>query len=66
MRALVFILLLAPLGAISAPDQDGFIWIDANTRIKTKPESAAGGSSAPEKAPEPQRKPKARKKADKE
>ncbi len=31
---------------------DGFIWIDANTRIKVKKVStAAGGASAAEKAP---------------
>jgi hypothetical protein len=37
---------------------DGFIWIDANTRIKVKPApSAAGGASAPEKkAPESSKK----------
>ncbi len=39
---------------------DGFIWIDANTRIKVKPTaSAAGGASAPEtekKAPESSKK----------
>jgi hypothetical protein len=34
----------------AAAADDGFIWIDANTRIKVKPTaSAAGGASAPEK-----------------
>ena len=33
-------------------EDDGFIWIDANTRIKVKKVStAAGGASAAEKAP---------------
>jgi len=43
-------------------DDDGFIWIDANTRIKVKPVSttAGSGATAPEKAPE-----KAPKKAEK-
>jgi hypothetical protein len=38
----------------AAAADDGFIWIDANTRIKVKPTaSAAGGARAPEKkAPE--------------
>ena len=34
-------------------DDDGFIWIDANTRIKVKPVSAGGGAT---KAPEAPRK----------
>ena len=41
------------LSAIAAAnnDDDGFVWIDANTRIKVKPVSTAGGgTSAPEKA----------------
>ena len=35
-------------------NDDGFIWIDANTRIKVKPVSttAGSGATAPEKAPE--------------
>jgi hypothetical protein len=34
-------------------EDDGFIWIDANTRIKVKKVStAAGGASAPGKAPQ--------------
>ena len=41
----------------SANNDDGFVWIDANTRIKIKPVStvnpapttAGGGTSAPEK-----------------
>jgi hypothetical protein len=34
----------------AAAADDGFIWIDANTRIKVKPTaSAASGATAPEK-----------------
>ena len=41
---------------------DGFIWIDANTRIKVKPVAvkpapdAAAGATAPEKAPKKEEK----------
>ena len=43
----------------AANNDDGFVWIDANTRIKIKPVStvnpaptnAGGGTSAPEKSP---------------
>jgi len=41
-------------GAANA-DDDGFVWIDANTRIKVKPVSAGGGAGAT-KAPEAPRK----------
>lgn len=42
-----------PCGIAAANNDDGFVWIDANTRIKVKPVSttASGGTSAPEKAP---------------
>ena len=41
-----------PCGIAAANNEDGFIWIDANTRIKVKKVStAAGGASAAEKAP---------------
>lgn len=65
MRALMFLLLLGPLAALGAESHDGFVWIDANTKVKSKPESAAAGGSAPEKAPEPSKKPKSKRKADK-
>lgn len=42
--------------AAAANNDDGFIWIDANTKIRLKPVgSAAAGASAPEKAPEPKK-----------
>jgi hypothetical protein len=43
-----------PFGVAAANNgDDGFIWIDANTRIKVKPVSSTAGSGAtvPEKAP---------------
>lgn len=40
-------------GAAAQKNDDGFVWIDANTKIRLKPiGSAATGASAPEKAPE--------------
>jgi hypothetical protein len=55
-------LLLCGVAAISfsvaaANNDDGFVWIDANTKIKLKPiGSAAGGASAPEKEPKKEEK----------
>jgi hypothetical protein len=51
MRLLVVLLALPFAASAAAPDSDGFIWIDANTRIKAPP-TAAGGGTAPQKAPE--------------
>ena len=59
MAVLRYLLLAGVFGlpygiAAANNDDDGFIWIDANTRIKVKPVSttAGGGATAPEKAPE--------------
>jgi hypothetical protein len=43
-----------PCGIAAANNDDGFVWIDANTRIKVKPisTSAGTGASAPEKTSE--------------
>ena len=43
-----------PCGIAAANNDDGFVWIDANTRIKVKPISttAGTGASAPEKTSE--------------
>jgi hypothetical protein len=59
-------LLLCGVAAVSfsaaaANNDEGFIWIDANTKIKLKPVgstagSAATGASAPEKAPKKEEK----------
>ena len=54
MRLLVLLLAFPFAASAAAPGDDGFIWIDANTRIKVvKPVSAGTGATAPEKAPEP-------------
>jgi hypothetical protein len=53
-RALTLAAVLAtPYGIAAANNDDGFVWIDANTRIKVKPvsTSAGSGASAPEKSP---------------
>src|SRR6185503_20403993 len=74
MAALRYLLVASLLGlpfgiAAANNDDDGFIWIDANTRIKVKPVSttAGGGATAPEKAPKKdekdEKKEKAKKKA---
>jgi hypothetical protein len=55
---LSLLLCLAPVAA--ANNDDGFIWVDANTKIKLKPIGAAGSGST--KAPE---EPKKRKKPEK-
>jgi hypothetical protein len=55
------LLCCAPFAVCAANnDDDGFVWIDANTKIKVKPVSAASGAS---KAP--QEEPKKTKKAEK-
>jgi len=58
MAFLRYLLLASMLGlpfgiAAANNEDDGFIWIDANTRIKVKPVSttAGSGATAPETAP---------------
>jgi len=58
MAVLRYLLLTSLLGfpfgiAAANNEDDGFIWIDANTRIKVKPVSTTAGSGAtvPETAP---------------
>ena len=55
LRSILFAAVLAlPCGIAAANNEDdGFIWIDANTRIKVKPVSttAGSGATAPETAP---------------
>lgn len=62
MVRLLALLLFVSFSAAAANNDDGFVWIDANTKIRIKPIGrAASGASAPEqKAPEPP--PKATKK----
>jgi hypothetical protein len=46
------VLSVSGVAAANNETDDGFIWIDANTRIKVKKVStAAGGASAVDKAP---------------
>jgi hypothetical protein len=58
------VLSLSGVAAANNETDDGFIWIDANTRIKIKPVStvkpspAASGATAPEKKTEKKEKPK--------
>jgi hypothetical protein len=62
--AMLLKLLLCGAVAVSfsvgaANNEDGFVWIDANTKIRLKPiGNAAAGASAPEKAPEEPKKQK--------
>jgi len=67
IRFLLCFMLTAAFGIAAANNEtsdDGFIWIDANTRIKVKristlkPSPAAAGATAPEKKPEKKEKPK--------
>ena len=58
------VLSLSGVAAANNETDDGFIWIDANTRIKVKristvkPSPAATGATAPEKKTEKKEKPK--------
>ena len=65
MRLTVLLCALAfSATGLAADADDGFIWIDANTRIKVKPLKADAGATAapaPKDAPKPEKKEKARK-----
>ena len=60
-RLLLCGVLMLSFPVLAQNKDDGFVWLDANTKIKVKKtaDGAAGGASAPEKAPK-----KARKKAE--
>jgi hypothetical protein len=61
MRKLV--LLLALFAFSAAANDDGFIWVDANTKIKVTPiGSAAGGATKAPEAPKKDKKPEKPKK----
>jgi len=66
LRSILFAAVLAlPYGIAAANNEDdGFIWIDANTRIKVKPVSttAGSGATAPEASPKKVEKKEKRKK----
>ena len=71
MTRLLALLVLAffALPASAANPDDGFVWLDANTKIRLKPIGSAGaaaGGSAPEKAvPEQAKKDKQEKRSKK-
>ena len=51
MRKFMLLLALSALSAaVAADDGDGFIWLDANTKIRIKPIGSAGAGAT--KAPE--------------
>jgi len=56
---LSLLLFFAPAAAANN-DDNGFIWVDANTKIKVKPigSAATGGTQAPEPKKEKKEKPK--------
>jgi hypothetical protein len=60
--AMLLKLLLCGVAAVcfsarAAGNDDGFVWIDANTKIRLKPiGSAAAGASTPEKQPKKEEK----------
>lgn len=59
-KAALFFASLVFCGVAAANNDDGYLWLDANTRIKVlKPVSAASGAS---KAPAEAKKPEKRKK----
>ncbi len=56
-RLVAFVVLAAFLGVAAANNDDGFVWIDANTKIRLTPlGKAAAGATAPEKAPQKEEK----------
>jgi len=58
MRKLLALLLAFSFGVAAANNDDGFIWIDANTRIKVvKPVSAAAGETKAPEEPKKDKKP---------
>ena len=59
MRALALLVSLVPASVFASQNDDGFIWIDANTRIKVTPTAAGAGSTTP---PKPVEEPKKEKK----
>ena len=57
-RLLLCAVLMLSFPAFAQEKDDGFVWLDANTKIKVKKtaDGAAAGSTAPEKAPKKERK----------
>ena len=67
MARILCLLVLLPFGAAAANNDDGFIWVDANTKIRLKPiGNAAAGASAPQQtAPEKSKRDKKKEKTPK-
>lgn len=64
MRKLMLLLALCAFSGVAAPsDEDGFIWVDANTKIRMKPIGSAGsGATKAPEAPKKDKKPEKPKK----
>lgn len=67
MRKLLVLLVGISFNVAAANNDDGFVWVDANTKIKLKPIGSTAGSAATGRsaAPEQAKKAKAKKKAEK-
>ena len=57
-RILLGLVFLFTGGVAAANNDDGFVWVDANTKIRLKPigTAAAGGTKAPEPKKEEEKK----------
>ncbi len=64
MARFLALLLFVSFGAVAANNDDGYVWVDANTKIRLKPigSAAAAGATAPEPQKAPEQPQKARKK----
>ena len=56
MRKFVLLLAVSAFSGTAAAHDDGFIWVDANTKIRMKPIGSAGSGAT--KAPEAPKKDK--------
>lgn len=63
-RILLSLVFLFTGSVAAANNDDGFVWVDANTKIRLKPigSAAAGGTKAPEPKKEDEKKKEAPKK----
>jgi hypothetical protein len=60
-RVLLALVFLFTCGVAAANNEDGFIWVDANTKIRIQPigktgTAATGGTAAPQPKKEPEKK----------
>ena len=57
-RILLGVVFVFTAGVAAANNDDGFVWVDANTKIRLKPigNAAAGGTKAPEPKKEEEKK----------